>query len=59
MNRLIYYKVNIYNNYMFKKFEYFLENFIFNSRWLLTPIYIVLVLNFNYYWSKDSSRIFI
>ena len=29
---------------MFKKFENFLENFIFNSRWLLTPIYIVLVL---------------
>ena len=44
---------------MFKKFENFLENFIFNSRWLLTPIYIVLGLNFNNYWSEDSSRIFI
>ena len=29
---------------MLKKLENFLENFIFNSRWLLTPIYIVLVL---------------
>ena len=29
---------------MLKKLESFLENFIFNSRWLLTPIYIVLVL---------------
>ena len=29
---------------MFKKLEGLLENFIFNSRWLLTPIYIVLVL---------------
>ena len=29
---------------MFKKLESFLENFIFNSRWLLTPIYVVLVL---------------
>ena len=29
---------------MLKKLEYFLELIIFNSRWLLTPIYIVLVL---------------
>ena len=29
---------------MLKKLEGILENFIFNSRWLLTPIYIVLVL---------------
>ncbi len=29
---------------MLKKLENFLENFIFNSRWLLTPIYVVLVL---------------
>ncbi len=29
---------------MLKKLEGLLENFIFNSRWLLTPIYIVLVL---------------
>ena len=29
---------------MLKKFEFLLENFIFNSRWLLTPIYVVLVL---------------
>ena len=29
---------------MFKQFEKILENFIFNSRWLLTPIYVVLVL---------------
>ena len=29
---------------MLKKFEFILENFIFNSRWLLTPIYVVLVL---------------
>ena len=29
---------------MFKKLESILENVIFNSRWLLTPIYIVLVL---------------
>ena len=29
---------------MLKKLEYLLELFIFNSRWLLTPIYIVLVL---------------
>ena len=29
---------------MLKKLESILENFIFNSRWLLTPIYIVLVL---------------
>ena len=29
---------------MLKKLEALLENFIFNSRWLLTPIYIVLVL---------------
>ena len=27
---------------MIKKLEGLLENFIFNSRWLLTPIYIVL-----------------
>ena len=29
---------------MLKKLENLLENFIFNSRWLLTPIYVVLVL---------------
>ena len=29
---------------MLKKLEYLLELIIFNSRWLLTPIYIVLVL---------------
>ena len=29
---------------MLKKLEALLENFIFNSRWLLTPIYVVLVL---------------
>ena len=29
---------------MLKKLEAILENFIFNSRWLLTPIYVVLVL---------------
>ena len=29
---------------MLKKFELILENFIFNSRWLLTPIYVILVL---------------
>ena len=29
---------------MLKRLEFLLENFIFNSRWLLTPIYVVLVL---------------
>ena len=29
---------------MLKRLEFLLEYFIFNSRWLLTPIYVVLVL---------------